>query len=290
MKVIHGSWNLTALSTHFLFRFHCFVPAWCTTLHRRIDGDWSCKVAEKRRHWPYFTILCHNSRKRSVTSELQWQGNHKWIPSNISHYTMGVCWVKFLLDLMSMMLAHSCLSWQKTATKRGQECGWITSEVAFMFRHLNPFFVIPHVLSFVGISVWHAGSKGWRENFSFSHLGTRNSCPQFRSQLHDQCSKLTHAWHRFLFHKKISSVSSFKSIYIKDIKSDKFFLTPNCASVAAHCYAWFVQPLVVLPCLRVFHSSFHSFILLDLLACIILHHPTNWTRPSFHMYHSPKSL
>ena len=89
------------------------------------------------------------------------------------------------------------------------------------------------------------------------------------------------AWFETLFQKKTS------------VKSDdefKFFLTPNCAGVAAHCHAWFVQPLVVLPCLCGFHSSFHSFILLDLPACIILHHPKNCTRPSFHIFPNPKSL
>lgn len=58
IKVIHmqkGFWNLTALSS--CIHVHRFVPAWCTPLHRWIDGDWSCNVAEKRRHWAYFTIL-----------------------------------------------------------------------------------------------------------------------------------------------------------------------------------------------------------------------------------------
>ena len=58
IKVIHkqnGSWNLAALSS--CIHVHRFVPAWCRPLHRRIDGDWSGNVAEKRRHWAYFTIL-----------------------------------------------------------------------------------------------------------------------------------------------------------------------------------------------------------------------------------------
>lgn len=58
IKMIHmqkGFWNLTAFSS--CIHVHRFVPAWGTPLHRRIDGDWSCNVAEKRRHWAYFTIL-----------------------------------------------------------------------------------------------------------------------------------------------------------------------------------------------------------------------------------------
>ena len=57
------------------------------------------------------------------------------------------------------------------------------------------------------------------------------------------------------------------------VKSDdkfKFFLTPNCAGVAAHCHAWFVQPLVVLPCLCGFHSS-----ILFSFGSTCLHHPSS---------------
>lgn len=67
--------------------------------------------------------------------------------------------------------------------------------------------------------------------------------------------------------------SFFKKSSVKSDDKFKFFLTPNCAGVAAHCHAWFVQPLVVLPCLYGFHML--SQLIPFFYGSTCLHHPSS---------------
>ena len=97
------------LKSYSSLQLHSCSSLRACVVHTVAPADrWRLKLQGGREALPLGPILrsfSDNSQKRSVTSKLQVR------PSNLSNCMLGVCWVKILLDLMWIMLAHSCLSW-----------------------------------------------------------------------------------------------------------------------------------------------------------------------------------